>query len=147
MRLITGIAILTLACFAAADQSVYTTKLENGWQSWSWAKTGMAGKTISVKSKAWQAAWFHHGAQKASAYSAIVFSVKSDTPGAEVQVMVTADGKAQKGEYVFKLPKTLTKITVPMSTFGLGSKSFDGFWLQARADVRYALYNVSLKSK
>jgi len=149
MRFALGVALLSIATFAAADQSVYSTKFDNGWQNWSWAKTGLTGKSIAVKSGAWQAVYLHHDKQKGSSYSAITFNIKGDTwAGKKVQVLATIDGKVPKGYfYVITLSKGWEKVSVPTSKLGIANGTFDGFWIQAQDEERYSLSGIALKSK
>lgn len=44
-------ALACITAIAAADQSIYSTKLDNGWANWSWAKVTMSGKLLNVTAK------------------------------------------------------------------------------------------------
>src|SRR5690348_15420970 len=61
---------------AAADLSVYTDSLQNGWENWSWAQTASSATpahsgaaSLAVTSAAWEAAYFHNPSVDATLYT------------------------------------------------------------------------------
>lgn len=147
-----------LLCFAAlgltaavlADQSVYSTKLGDGWANWSWAKVTLAGKIIKVDSKDWQGVYFHHADQEAKKFSAVTFKVNGGaTGGQRLQVMATVKGKGVKEAYLPALAGggKWSTVTVTFAQLGLTNQKFDGFWIQAQKACTYQVSDVALKSK
>ena len=130
---------------AAADQSVYSGKLENGWQNWSWAKVKL-GKTISVDSKDWQGVYFHHAAMK-STFKSVTFRVDGGKAGGQrLQLRATVNGKPLKEAFLPVLKPGWTTITVQFKSLGLTGQVFDGFWIQAQKATTYQVADVVLKS-
>ncbi len=140
-------AALAMTALGFADQGIWSGKLVNGWQNWSWAKVDISGLTIKATAKAWQGVYFHHTAQKSRGFSALTFLVNGGRAGGQkLQVMATVEGKPLKGSYVFTLKSGWNTITAPLKALGLANQAFDGLWIQAWKDSSFELKNVKLKS-
>ncbi len=141
----------TIATSGFADQSVYSTKLDNGWSDWSWAKVTKSGPMINVVvRKDWEGLYFHHDDQSSKGFAAISFKVFGGKKGGQrLQVMATIKHKPlTAAEYLSPLPagKWIT-ITVPVAKLGLKGQAFDGFWVQAQKAGSYQVTTVLLKTK
>src|SRR6266850_7212479 len=128
---------------AAADQTVYTDSLQNGWENWSWATVNLANTSpvhagadsISVSSTFYQALYLHHTALNASLYTSIAFWVNGGSPGGQsVQVQATRGGTAQVAVVLAPLPvNSWRQDTVSLASLGVATVAdFDGFWLQVQ---------------
>ena len=87
-----GIAFATSAVAPAIAQApakpfvVYSNGLQNGWQSWSWAKVGLdfdAGKihAMKIEGDAWTALNLHHDAFSTAGYTKLVFYINGGIDG------------------------------------------------------------------
>jgi hypothetical protein len=125
-------SFLAAATLAAADQAVYTTKLENGWKDWSWAKVVKSGKKLSVNAKSWQGLYFHHDDQPSSNFKSVSFTVDPGPSNQQLFVHATIKGKPLKAQKILTAPANrVLKATVKFSDLGLTNEKFDGFWIQA----------------
>src|SRR5579862_3554133 len=148
IRALFVLAFASVAGCALSDQSVYSTKLDNGWQDWSWAKVVKSGKNLDVTAKAWQGLYFYHTPQKASEYARISFKVNGGKVGGQrLQVMATVNKKPVKEAHLAPLKPGWTTVTVTMKSLGLAGKDFDGFWVQAQQGTVFQVSEVVLKSK
>jgi hypothetical protein len=112
-------AALTLTQLALADQTIYSSKLANGWQDWSWAKDSKKNSTISVKSKACGPAKLH--------------------------VHAIVNGKPLVKDIVITSSHTgWMSVEIPFSKLGLTGGKFNGFWLQAEKAASYEVSSVRL---
>jgi hypothetical protein len=142
-------ATLIVVAIAGADQAVYTSKLENGWGDWSWAKVSKSGRTLSVASKAWQGLFFHHTDQKSSGFKSISFNVIATTkePLKLFVHSVTSKGPSKEAFFVEAPTKKVLHVEVPIAKVGLTGQSFSGFWIQSEKMATYKVTDVSLKTK
>jgi hypothetical protein len=138
---------MSFSAIGLADQPIWSSKLVNGWQDWSWAKVDKSGPTMKATAKAWQGIYFHHEAQKSSGFSAMTFMASGGAKGGQrLQVMAEIAGKPLKSSFVFKLKPGWKTITVPFKKLGLTGQAFDGLWIQAQTDASFEVKNVKLKS-
>lgn len=131
---------IAVVAAAAADQSIYATKLDNGWQVWGWAKITQAPRVITVNcQKAWEAIYFHHDPQ--------AFSFKiSASSGDRIQLRATVNKQPLKECFLPALKGGSQQITVTMKQLGLTGQNFDGLWIQAQKAETFKVSEVVLKS-
>jgi hypothetical protein len=135
-------AALTLTQLALADQTIYSSKLANGWQDWSWAKDSKKNSTISVKSKAWQGLYFHHDSLPLRGFEGIAFKVSGP---AKLHVHAIVNGKPLVKDIVITSSHTgWMSVEIPFSKLGLTGGKFNGFWLQAEKAASYEVSSVRL---
>jgi hypothetical protein len=151
MKTLATLLVLAATAACLADQTIYSTKWENGWESWSWAKVSFSGKTINVDaSKAWQAAAFHHKPQTSAGVTAVQFRAFGGPKGGQrIQLRATVDkNKPLKEAFLPALPagKWVT-FTVTTKQLGLTGQAFDGFWIQAQQACTFQISDVTLKGK
>jgi len=139
---------LAFALPVFADQSVYSDKLDNGWQDWSWAKVTKSGKTITVTAKkAWEGLAFHHAPQKSSEFSAVTFKVSGGATGGQRLQLRALVGKTPLKEAFLPAlaPGKWTTVTIPMKNLGLTGQAFEGFWVQAQKPCTFQVQGVAFK--
>ena len=131
-RLCLSLICLGIVATGFADQVVYSTKLENGWQDWSWAKVTKSGPKLTVNSKSWQGLYFHHNSQSSKGVKAIQFTVAPGIQGGQkLFVHATVDKKPLKETVVIDVsPKAGVVASIKPAQLGLHGQPFDGFWIQ-----------------
>jgi len=136
------IATYAAAPVMAAGGSIYTDSLQNGWQSWPWAKTvkldntkpvHSGSKSILVASKGWDALSLNR--MKASSVGFKTFSFWIYDSGAApqpIKVIGLTSNKPQKAVSLTPLaPKTWRHVSIPLSQLGVDNKpDLTGFWIQ-----------------
>ena len=138
-----GIAFATSAVAPAIAQApakpfvVYSNGLQNGWQSWSWAKVGLdfdAGKihAMKIEGDAWTALNLHHDAFSTAGYTKLVFYINGGIDGGQsLSVKAFADGKPIESNFqIAPKIKTWTKVEVPLKDIGAADRSIDSIVIQ-----------------
>lgn len=128
----------------AAEINVYDTKLGEGWENWSWAKTelsvelsGSPRRPIKVEAAGWQALYLHHAPFSTVGLKKIDFLIQGSAPAGEVRLFMLTEGKTNGEGKVVKLSNTgWTKVEVPLVNIASEDRMIDGIWLQnASADA------------
>ena len=145
---LTAACLLAFTPLAALAQTppapfvVYDDGMQNGWQSWSWAKVEFqveAGgvKPARVQGDPWQALAFHHDAFSTAGYTKLTFYINGGVDGGQaIAVKVLVDGKAVDSNYVIQAKaKTWAVVEVPLKDIGGDNKTIDGIWFQGQADA------------
>jgi len=116
---------------------VYSNGLQNGWQSWSWAKVGLdfdAGKihAIQVEGDAWTALLLHHDAFSTAGYTKLVFFINGGIDGGQsLSIKAFADGKPIEANFqISPKTRTWTKVEVPLKDIGANDRSIDSIMIQ-----------------
>ena len=116
---------------------VYSNGLQNGWQSWSWAKVGLdfdAGKihAIEVQGDAWTALLLHHDAFSTAGYTKLVFFINGGVDGGQtLSIKAFSDGKPIESNFqISPKIKTWTKVEVPLKDIGANDRSIDSILIQ-----------------
>jgi hypothetical protein len=126
---------------AQANLPLYTDKLVNGFQNWSWATVNVQSPTlahsgnysIAVTDGGNQALFFGRADFNTTPYAAFGFWVNGGSVGGQrMQVFGLLDGATQSGVAVGPLtPNTWQLVTVPLSALGLSNQpNCSGFWIQ-----------------
>lgn len=147
--LIVALAASSVLPFAARAQSpllIYTDRLVNGFQDWSWAArnlnnpapTHTGSNSISVTATVWQAASFYHSDFDTSTYEAFDFWAHGGSAGGQrLQVYAETNGGAAAA---YPLPgalpaNTWQRFTIPLTTLGVATRSnVNRFNIQLRND-------------
>jgi len=141
------LATVAVTAFALADQAIWSGKLVNGWQDWSWAKVDKSGPTMKVTAKAWQGVYFHHDPEKSAGFTSFSFQVNGGKQGGQrLQFRATVNKKPLKESYLPALKPGWSTITVKVKSLGLTGQAFDGLWIQAQKDASFEIKNVTLKN-
>jgi len=143
--LILAVAKTVPAATTGGGQIIYNDSLQNGWQSWSWAKVDLANtkpvhsgsKSIGVVySKGWQALYLHHSDFSTTGFSAVSFWIYgAGSGGQQVQFLGLIHGKAAGKSYPIQplKPGKWQHLVIPLSSIGIASATgVDGFWLQSK---------------
>jgi hypothetical protein len=129
-----------------ANQPVYTTKLQNGWSDWSWAKLIKGSNGFTAEMKPWQSVYFHHATLDSWHYNAIQFKVYGGHEGGQVfriQALVHGRPVFETARLVV-LPGRWFTVDVPFCMLGLTHQRFDGFWIQAQRNAIVQMADFSL---
>jgi hypothetical protein len=122
--------------------SIYTDSLQNGWQSWPWAKTvkldngspvHSGSKSILVVGKGWDALSINRMKASSTGFKSLSFWVYASGPSAQpLKVVGLTDNKAQNQVVLAPLaPKSWRHVSIPLSELGVANKpNLTGFWLQ-----------------
>lgn len=131
---------------AQSPLHIYTDKLVNGFQDWSWAARNLANpapvhggtNSISVTASAWQAASFYHSDFDATTYADFDFWAHGGSAGGQrLQVYAETNGGAAPA---YTLPgalpaNTWQHFTIPLATLGVANRSnVNRFNIQLRND-------------
>jgi len=140
---VAGIALATSSVDPAVAQArgkpfvVYSKGLQNGWQSWSWAKVLLdfdAGDihTMRVEGDAWTGLLLHHDAFSTAGYTKLVFYINGGIDGGQaLSVKAFADGKAIESNFqIAPKTKAWTKVEVPLKDLGANDRSIDSILIQ-----------------
>ena len=137
---------------AGGGSVVYADKLENGWQSWSWAATDFAstspvrsGSAIRVAAGPWQALYLHHAPFNASAYTAVTFWVHGgSTGGQKLCVKALQSGVPQAAVFLDPLPAgKWQSVTISLRDLGVaGALDLDGLWVQDASGTTQPAFSV-----
>ena len=137
---------------AGGGSVVYADKLENGWQSWSWAATDLAsaspvrsGSAIRVAAGPWQALYLHHAPFSASAYTAVTFWVHGgSTGGQKLCVKALRSGVPQAAVSLDPLPAgKWQSVTISLRDLGVaGVPDLDGLWVQDASGTTQPAFSV-----
>jgi len=137
---------------AGGGSVVYADKLENGWQSWSWAATDLAsaspvrsGSAIRVAAGPWQALYLHHAPFSASAYTAVTFWVHGgSTGGQKLCVKALRSGVPQAAVSLDPLPVgKWQSVTISLRDLGVaGAPDLDGLWVQDASGTTQPAFSV-----
>jgi hypothetical protein len=150
MRSRAGLLALWLAAVpaAAAPLTVYDDQLRNGFADWSWATHNLGQTAVvhagtaaaSFEPDGWAALFLHRDLGiDTAAYSAVDFWVHGGPSGGQnVRIALTVGGSvvghdAPLGSFLTGgvIPAgQWVKAHVPFASLGVGSGTFDGFWLQ-----------------
>lgn len=135
------------ASYSLPDQAIWSGKLVNGWQDWSWAKVDKSGPTMKVTAKAWQGVYYHHDPEKSSSFTSLTFQVNGGTKGGQhIQLRATVNKQPLKEAFLPALKPGWNAISVSMKKLSLTGQAFDGLWIQAQKDASFEIKNVKLKS-
>lgn len=129
------LAAWLLAVPAAAQTAldVYTDRLNNGFQDWSWASRDFnnsspvqsGNRSIEVQAEAWEAISFHHAAFNAAAYADLVFWAHGGSSGGQRLQVVAEFGDTNGAAHA--LPAlaagTWREFVVPLSALGAADAS------------------------
>jgi hypothetical protein len=138
---------LATASSGVADQAIWSGKLVNGWEDWSWAKVNKAGPTMNVIAKDWQGVYFHHASQKSS-FAAFAFAINGGSKGGQhLELRATVNKSPLKEAYLPPLKPGWQTISVPLKHLGLTGEAFDGVWIQAQKACSFEMKNVKLTGK
>lgn len=147
-----GLFLMPLLLRAQTVQAVYADALQNGWQSYGWAKLDYAAtttvhggtKSISVTAGAYEALFLHHDAQAAATFTNLSFWIHGGTAGGQLlQVQATLNGSALPAKTLPALTKQWQQISLPLTALGLSNQvDFDGFWIQDRSGKASPVFYV-----
>lgn len=151
-RFLTGLAavlILTAAagapaCLAAVGKgAIYTDSLQNGWQSWPWAKkVNLANskpvhsgkRSILVVSGKWDALSLNHKPFVNSAgFNTLSFWISANGSAPQIiKVVGLLADKPQKSIVVANISAgNWTHVAIPLASLGVANKAnFSGIWFQ-----------------
>jgi hypothetical protein len=130
--------------WAQADLPVYTDRLVNGWQDWSWATVVKTNATpvhsgtssIKVTAGAYQALAIHNNENlNAALYTNLVFWIHGGTTGGQaLQVTALANGQALTPVPISAPVANAWQMrTVSLAALGVaGRTNLNGFWIQNR---------------
>ena len=131
------------SAFAQTNLPVYTDRLVNGYQDWSWASRNFSStspvhsgaNSISVTiNAAWQALWLQHPASFPSGlYNSVTFWANGGpTGGQQLQIHGVLGNTAQSGQPLATLQaNTWQQFTFSFSTLGVANKTnFNGIQIQ-----------------
>lgn len=118
--------------------SIYSTKLENGWQNWSWATTeagieieGSPRRPIRVEADGYEALYLHHDPIALTGFTKLRFLLQGSKPGGKVKVVALSGGKAVNDGTTLELKNNgWTDVQLPLDRLGATDKPIDGFWIQ-----------------
>ncbi len=104
-------ATLAQNSWAQSSMPVYTDRLVNGFQDWSWAPHNLSdtspvhsgSNSISVTASAWQALSFWHSDLNAAAFTNISFWINGGTGGGQ-RLQLYAEYGTNTGRPAFQLP-------------------------------------------
>jgi len=137
-----GSACAISAHAASSTGAIYTDSLQNGWQSWPWAKTvkldnsapiHSGSKSILVVGTAWQALSLNRTKTSSLGFKALSFWIYGSGPTPQpIKVVGLTNNKAQKTVVLTPIaPKSWRHITLPLSQLGVAnSPNLTGFWIQ-----------------
>ena len=122
------------AVWAQSPLLIYTDKLVNGFQDWSWAARDLnntapvhgGSNSMSVTATPFQAASFYHSAFDTSTYADFEFWVHGGSAGGQrLQVYAETNGGAAAA---YILPSTVPanawqRLTIPLATLGVANRS------------------------
>lgn len=149
LRSLPVFALLILSHSTAVAQSplsIYTDKLVNGFQNWSWAPHNLSNpspvhdgsNSISVTAAAWEAASFYHPDFDTATYAGFDFWAHGGSAGGQrLQVYAEYSGGAGAA---YTIPGTLPannwqRYTIPLTTLGVANRSnVNRFTIQLRSD-------------
>jgi len=117
-----------------ANLPIYTDRLVNGFQDWSWAARNMAGTTpthagansIQVNANAWEAISLHQNDFNSSVYANFTFWAHGGPTGGQLLQVSAELGGA--GQPAFALSPAVTantwqQYTVPLNSLGAANKT------------------------
>ena len=129
------LAVLTsVPAWAQADLPIYTDRLVNGFQDWSWASSRnlanasapihSGSRSISVSANAWEAISLHQDDFDVSVYSNFVFWVNGGSTGGQL-LQVNAEYGTNTGPS-YPLPSALAantwqQYTIPLTSLGVAA--------------------------
>jgi alpha-L-arabinofuranosidase len=136
VRLVDGLVslILAVSCLTSRGQSalaIYTDRLVNGFQDWSWATHNLSAtspvysgsNSISVTASAWQALSFWHQDLNAGAYANVSFWINGGASGGQrIQLYAEYGTNSGPAMALATLPANTWKlIQVPLSSLGVAT--------------------------
>jgi len=142
-----GFSLAIIATYAAAPVvaargSIYTDSLQNGWQSWPWAKTvkldntkpvHSGSKSILVVGKGWDALSLNRMKAPSVGFKTFSCWIYASGPAAQaLKIVGLTDNKPQKTVLVPPIaPKTWKHVSIPLAQLGVANKpNLTGFWIQ-----------------
>ncbi len=127
------------ACSAARAQNnqlIFSDALQNGWQSWGWAKTidlknpapayGGAAASIRVGAGGWEAIHLHHSALDVAPFGAVSFWVcGGEGGGQKLRVQASRADKIQDASFPLDAlkPNEWRRVVVPLDALGVSGKT------------------------
>jgi len=115
------------AAFAQAPLPIYTDRLVNGFQDWSWGTHNLANASpvhsgsasISADLAAWQAISFYHADFATSLYTNLEFWANGVAGGQRLQLSVDYGTNSSSGLLLPALPtNSWQRFSIPLATFG-----------------------------
>ena len=130
-----------VAAAPAADPAIaniYTAKLGQGWENWSFATVelsadiGSPRMPIRVSAEGYKALYLHHAPFSTAPYRGITFLIQGVEKESKVRLIAVAGGKPIEGKMklITVKPGGWVKVVAALAELGAANTEIDGFWLQ-----------------
>lgn len=139
---ILGLTLNAPAHAAGSAGAIYNGSLQNGWQSWPWAKVvkldnktpvHSGGSSILVMGGGWQALSLNRTKTSSAGFKTLSFWVYTPGPTTQpLKVVGLTNNKAQKTVVLTPIaPGKWSHISIALKDLGVANKpDLTGFWLQ-----------------